>query len=156
MGIWFGFIAHQTLLVINTKSIFIHLNSSISNNSVSHKFTVSMSKISSISNNSVEHTKTVLFQTIQSSIGSQFTLHSPKFQHYSNLTIRLFSIIIGHLLGVKYYPCAERQLVYSIAPADWAIKWRGSMCWKDAFKITSFFHCEWNINHWHYPATSAI
>ena len=32
--IWFGFMAHQPLKVINAKSIFIHINSFISNNLV--------------------------------------------------------------------------------------------------------------------------
>ena len=32
--VWFGFMANQPLLVINAESIYIHMNSSISNNSV--------------------------------------------------------------------------------------------------------------------------
>ena len=32
--VWFGFMAYQSPLVINAKSIFIHINSSILNNSV--------------------------------------------------------------------------------------------------------------------------
>ena len=31
--VWFGLMVHQLLWVINAKSIFIHINSSISNNS---------------------------------------------------------------------------------------------------------------------------
>ena len=45
---------------------------------------------------------------------------SPRLQHYWNLTIREFSVILsGHSLG-KRYPSAEIQSVYSAAPADWA------------------------------------
>ena len=33
-SVWFAFVAHKSLLVINAKSIFIHINSSISNKSV--------------------------------------------------------------------------------------------------------------------------
>ena len=45
------------------------------------------------------------------------------FQHYWNLTIRLFNIISGHSLemGVGSYPSAEMQSVYSTAPDDCAI-----------------------------------
>ena len=48
------------------------------------------------------------------------TPHSPKLQHCWNLTIILFSVISGHLLGGGSYPSAEKQSVYSTAPADWA------------------------------------
>ena len=47
------------------------------------------------------------------------TLHSPKFQYYRNLTIRLLSVISGHSLG-ESYPSAEKESVYSTAPADTA------------------------------------
>ena len=92
--------------------------------------------------------ETVLFQTIQFSISTQFSsiwpidrtqssattlgqsgpgsngnkgvLHiPPKLQHYWNLTIRLFNVIPRQLLG-RFYPSAEKQSVYSTAPADWA------------------------------------
>ena len=88
--------------------------------------------------------KTVLFQAIQFSISTQFssiwpidrtlircyhprpewtweqwqwkgTRHSPKLQHYWNLTIRLFSVISGHS-----YFSIEKQSIYSTVPADWA------------------------------------
>ena len=45
----------------------------------------------------------------------------PKVQHYWNFTIRLFSDIIRTLVGVGSYPFAEKQSVYSTAPAEWAI-----------------------------------
>ena len=52
---WFGLVLwhinHYRLL--NAKFIFIHINSSISNNSVTQKYTVSMLKYSTISDNSV-------------------------------------------------------------------------------------------------------
>ena len=44
--------------------------------------------------------------------------HSPK--HYWNVIIRLFSVISRTLVGGGY-PSAEKQSVYSTAPADWAI-----------------------------------
>ena len=46
--------------------------------------------------------------------------HSPKPKHHWNFTIRLFSVIYRTLIG-RSYPSAEQQLVYSTAPADWAI-----------------------------------
>ena len=47
----------------------------------------------------------------------------PKFQHYWNLTIRLFSVKNRTLIwvGVGSYPSAEKQSVYSTAPANWAM-----------------------------------
>ena len=51
------------------------------------------------------------------------TPHSPKLQHYWNLTIRLFSVISRTLVGGGGYPSAEVQSVYSTAPADWAKQW---------------------------------
>ena len=97
--------------------------SSNSNNSILHKYTVSMSK-------------TVLFQTVQFSISTHFsptwsidrkpircyhfmpqwtwekwqrrgTPHSPKFQYNWNLTIRLFSIISRTLVGGVLPLCRE-------------------------------------------------
>ena len=52
------------------------------------------------------------------------TPHSQKLQHYWNLTIRLFSVISRTLvlLGEGSYPSAEKQSVYSTAPADLAIQ----------------------------------
>ena len=48
-------------------------------------------------------------------------LHSPKLQHHLNLTIRLFSVISWtHIEGGRSYPSAEKQSVYSTAPADLA------------------------------------
>ena len=54
--VYFGLIlmAHQPLLVIKAKSIYIYINSFISNNSVRHKYTVSISKDSPIIKNSVK------------------------------------------------------------------------------------------------------
>ena len=49
------------------------------------------------------------------------TWHSPKLQHYWNLTIRLFRVISGHSLEWESYSSAEVQLVYSTAPTEWAI-----------------------------------
>ena len=48
------------------------------------------------------------------------TPHSPKLQHYWNLTIRLFGVIFRILIGGRSYLSAEKQSVYSTAPADWA------------------------------------
>ena len=50
-------------------------------------------------------------------------MHSPKFQHHCNLTIRLFSVISRTLVecGGGSYSSAEKQSVYSTAPADWTI-----------------------------------
>ena len=93
--------------------------------------------------------KTFLFQAIQFNISTQFssiwliyrtlsgatissqsgpwsdgqwtgTMHSPKLQHYWNLTIRLFCVISKTIVGGGSYPSAEKQSVYSIAPANWA------------------------------------
>ena len=87
--------------------------------------------------------KTVLFQTIQFSISTQFisiwprcyhsgpvwtwerwqwrsARHSPKVQHYWNLTTRLFSVIYRTLASGVCCSSAETQSVNSTAPADWA------------------------------------
>ena len=50
------------------------------------------------------------------------TPHSPKFQHYGSLTIRLFSVISRILVGKwgRSYLSVVIQLVYSTAPPDWA------------------------------------
>ena len=93
--------------------------------------------------------KTVLFETIQFSLNMQFssiwsidrtlirsyhsepewtwewwlwrgTPHSPKLQHYWNLTIRLFSVISRTLVGSRSYPSTEMQSVYSTAPSNWS------------------------------------
>ena len=54
------------------------------------------------------------------------TMHSPKPQHYWNLTIRLFSIISRTLILAPL----QRSSVYSTAPADWARKKTWSKeCW---------------------------
>ena len=77
---WFGFIAHQPLMVINAKSIFKHINSSISNIFVyKYSFCACIVKCqnSSISNSSVWHTKAVPFQANQLSIRTQFSSISP-------------------------------------------------------------------------------
>ena len=62
------------------------------------------------------------------SISTQLsTPHSPKFPHYCNLTIRLFNVISRTLLGWSGVGCnssAEKQSVYSTAPANWAILWK--------------------------------
>ena len=44
------------------------------------------------------------------------SLHFQKFQHYRNLTIRLFSVISGHSLE-ESYSFAEMESVYSTAQA---------------------------------------
>ena len=56
------------------------------------------------------------------------TPHSLKFQHNWNLTIRLFRVISRTLIGEVggSYPSAEKHLVYSTAPADWAMNWVSS------------------------------
>ena len=46
------------------------------------------------------------------------TPHSPKFLHCWNLTIRLFSVIYQDTHWGWSYPSAEKQSVYSTAPAD--------------------------------------
>ena len=52
------------------------------------------------------------------------TRYSPKPQHYCYLTIRLFSVIYRTLFVVSGggggYPFAEKQSMYSTAPADCA------------------------------------
>ena len=52
--------------------------------------------------------------------GNKWVLRIP-LKDYRGLTIRLFSVISGHSLGVSY-PSAEIQSVYSAAPTDWASK----------------------------------
>ena len=47
----------------------------------------------------------------------KFTPHSPKFQHYWSITIRLFNIISRTLDGGL--PSAEKQSVYSTSSVDW-------------------------------------
>ena len=49
------------------------------------------------------------------------TQHSPKLLHYWSLAITLFTVISRSLRTGGYYPSAEIQLVYSTAPADWAL-----------------------------------
>ena len=56
---------HQLWYVIITKSIFIHINSSISNNSVSYKYSFFIYTQLNV--------KTVPFQTVQFSISTQFS-----------------------------------------------------------------------------------
>ena len=46
------------------------------------------------------------------------TLHSPKLQHYWNLTIRLFSVISRTIIAIL----AEKQSVYSMAPAKMPVQ----------------------------------
>ena len=54
--------------------------------------------------------------------GAMGAPHSPKFQRYWNLTIRLFSVISRTLVvGEGAYHSAEAQSVYSTAPDDCAI-----------------------------------
>ena len=123
--------------------------------------------------------KTVLFLTIQFSISTQFssiwpidrtlsgattpghsgpgndgkwrgTLHSPKLQHYWNLTIRLFNVISRTLVGQTgregSYPSAENQSVYSTAPTNWTTlklvflyKQITCWCWLKLQKVWSQF-----------------
>ena len=47
------------------------------------------------------------------------TPHSSKLQHYWNLTIRLFSVILGHSFRESYLS-AEIQSTYSTVPVTWA------------------------------------
>ena len=55
------------------------------------------------------------------------TPHSPKLQHYWNVSVRLFSVISEHLLWVSF-PSAEIQSVNSTAPAYWAMsRWESSI-----------------------------
>ena len=44
----------------------------------------------------------------------------PKLRHYWTLTMILFSVISRTLVGRRSYPSAEKQSVYSTAPAHWA------------------------------------
>ena len=55
----------------------------------------------------------------------------PKLQHCWNLTIRLFSVISRTLVGGMSYPSAEKQSVYSTAPADWASVYVSKCIWYD-------------------------
>ena len=49
------------------------------------------------------------------------TLHSPKFQHYLILIIRLFSVICRTLMGGVLLPNKHAVGVFS-APAEWATR----------------------------------
>ena len=101
--------------------------------------------------------KTVLFQTIQFSISTPFSsilpidrtlsgattpsqsgpgsdgnkevLLSPQSSSIiRNLTIRLFSVISRtFIVGGRSYPSAEKQSVYSTAPADWVSPFRNGV-----------------------------
>ena len=53
--------------------------------------------------------------------------HSPKLQNFWSLTIRLFRVITGDSLGYSYRS-AEKQSVYSAAPANWAIRYDLIIC----------------------------
>ena len=50
----------------------------------------------------------------------RYTPYFSNFQHYGNLTIRLFGVISRTLIGEVYFT-AEMQSVYSAAPTDWDI-----------------------------------
>ena len=90
--------------------------------------------------------KTVIFQTIQFCLSTQLSSiwlidrtlsgtttpegtwerwqwrgipHSPKFQHYWDLTITLFSVKTRTLVGVGSNSSVEMHLVYSTDPANW-------------------------------------
>ena len=117
--------------LFNAKSILIHINSSISNNSV-------------------YHTKAVLFQAIQFSISTQFSsfwtidrtlsgattpnqsgpgsdgneevLHIPLSSSITGTSPSdCFSVIFRTLIRRKFYTSAEKQSVYSTALANWTI-----------------------------------
>ena len=73
------------------------------------------------------------------------TLQSPKFQHYWNFTIRLFSVISRTLVLWERWslpPTAEKQSVYSTAHANWA---------KPAMQIWLYrmrtYHANMNMHH---------
>ena len=56
-------------------------------------------------------------------------LHSPKLQHYWNLTIRLFSVISRTLVG-RSHPSAKMESEYSTAKAHWADLLRSNQWFK--------------------------
>ena len=123
------------------KSIFIHINSSISNNLIQYKYSFCLHTVKC---------KTVLFQIIQFSISTQFSSIWCIHRILSGATTpsqsgpgsdgnkEILCILqnssmtgaspsdclvsyVGHLLG-ESYPSAEMQSVYSLAPADWVIE----------------------------------
>ena len=157
--VWFGFMTHQPLRVVDAKSTFKHINSFIPNNSVWYKYSClfprswmkkqfyfkqfSWAQVRSL------NVQAVLFQTIQFSISTQFSSIWPIDRTRSGantlgqcgprskcskgvLCIHQSTSITGTSPSdclVSYpdhsfresYPSAEKQSVYSIAPADWAI-----------------------------------
>ena len=68
------------------------------------------------------------------------TLHFPKLHHYWNLTIRLYSVISGHLLGWGPNHFAEKQLVYSTATSDWAMMFVKLSVYSLFFFFSLFFN----------------
>ena len=70
-------------------------------------------------------------------------LHSPKLQHYWNLTIRLLMLYTGHSLG-ESYPSTETLLVYSAAPANWAE--RNPCCQLIFMMMMMIYHSNRNSN----------
>ena len=71
--------------------------------------------------------------------------HFPKLQHYWNLTVRLFSVISRTLIG-GVLPLTKKQLVYSIARANWVTYWywvfyleqhHSNVTWNDLKKLSA-------------------
>ena len=110
------------------------------------KYAVYLSKIFLFQ--AIQFSQTVLIQTIQFTISMHFSsilpiervlsgatipglsgpgsddneeVLSPKLQHHWSLTIRSFSVLSRTLIEGSY-SSAEEHVVYSTAPADWAIR----------------------------------
>ena len=88
--------------------------------------------------------KVVLFQTIQFRISMQFKCKYNCEKHfYFKLfslvfTIRLFTVISGQPFGGGSYPSAEVKLVYSTAPADWAMEINDKNNWERCVTVCTF------------------
>ena len=136
--VWFGLVlCHSNHCGLSkAKSIFIHINSSISNNSLSHKYRFLFTQL---------NIKTVQFQTIQFCISTLFSSICPLNRCATTPTQseiwsdgiegllripQIFSITgastsdclvtyPGHLLGESPLS-AEMQSVYSVTSIDWA------------------------------------
>ena len=81
------------------------------------------------------------------------TPHSPKLQHYWNLTITLFSIMCRTIVGEwGSCPSVEKQSVYSTAPADWA-SWR---LWSNNLISSRAQKLHWSVREYYEAALCSL
>ena len=114
--------------------------------------------------------KTVLFQAFQFSISTLFSsiwltdralsgdnkknaLHSPKLQHYWNLTIRLFSIIYRTLVrGVGILTHLQKNSPSRLANSRWSALRHFNACWVIQCRSQSFYYELHSFKLFHTPS----